>query len=103
MEFGFTDVINPGSVASIRGIFINGTEIRNQPAISSSAKQRLAWPRDGATCDGEITDCSYVPEAIKVAQVLIAYNFLKSPSDVPGAPGGGASAPAGTYVKTTKN
>ena len=34
--------------------------------------------------------------------MIIAYNFLKNPSDVPGTPGSGNSSPAGTYVKRQK-
>ena len=33
---------------------------------------------------------------------MIAYNFLKDPSDVPGAPDSGTEAPTGTYGSKQK-
>ena len=54
------------------------------------------------TCDGEEADCTFIPETIKITQVMIAYNFLENPSQVPGTPGGGSTAPAGTYIKRQK-
>ena len=41
--------------------------------------------------------CVY-PQDIKDAQCLIAYNLVVNPELITGTPGGGGSAPSGTYV-----
>jgi len=65
-----------------------------------SLPQRLKWPRSGITCDGVVATCSFIPDQIKVAEVLLAIQYTSSPSSFPGA--GADSAPAGTYVKRQK-
>ena len=99
----FNDAFNPGRSGTwYWGVYQNGEQLLNFPGTTSTQAQRLAWPRSGVTCDGEEADCTYIPETIKITQVILAYNFLKNPSDVPGTPGGGIDAPAGTYVKRQK-
>jgi len=60
--------------------------------------QRLKWPRQNATCDGVVADCTYIPYKILEAEVMLAIKYTESPSSFPGA-GGGSNAPSGTYVK----
>ena len=61
--------------------------------------QARVWPRSDASCDGVAATCSFIPQAIKDAQVLIAYNLVIDPEMITG-PGGGAGsgAASGTYV-----
>ena len=99
----FNDAFNPGRSGTwYWGVYVNEEQLLNYPGTTSKQAQRLAWPRYGVTCDGEEADCSYIPETIKITQVMIAYNFLKDPSDVPGAPDLGTEAPTGTYVSKQK-
>ena len=99
----FNDAFNPlRSGTWYWGVYVNGEQLLNFPGTTATQSQRLAWPRYGVTCDGEEADCTYIPETILVTQVIIAYNFLKNPDDVPGTPGTGDSAPTGTYVKRQK-
>ena len=66
---------------------------------NSGAPQRRAWPRSGVSCDGVTATCSFIPQAIKDAQCLIAYNLLINPEMITGTPGGGGgNTQAGTYV-----
>ena len=65
--------------------------------------QRLKWPRKGAECDGQVSDCSSIPYAIKEAEVILAWQYIQAPTSFPGFGGGaGDSAPAGTYIKRQK-
>ena len=99
----FNDAFNPSRSGTwYWGVYVNGEQLLNFPGTTSTQAQRLAWPRYGVTCDGEEADCTYIPETIKITQVIIAYNFLKNPDDVPGTPGSGNTAPAGTYIKRQK-
>ena len=99
----YVDNFRPGTTGTINwGVYINDELVTNFPGAKAGQAQRLAWPRSGVTCDGEVADCTYIPETIKITQVIIAYNFLKNPSDVPGTPGSGSGAPTGTYVKRQK-
>jgi len=66
-----------------------------------SGTQRLKWPRQNATCDGVVADCSYVPYKLKEAEVMLAIKYTESPSSFPGA-GGGSNAPSGTFTKRQK-
>ena len=63
--------------------------------------QRLKWPRVGATSDGVTSDCVGIPYRIQEAEVILAWAWIKSPNQFPGA-GGGNTAPTGTYVKRQK-
>ena len=61
--------------------------------------QARVWPRSDVACDGVSATCELIPQAIKDAQILIAYNLAMDPEMITG-PGGGAGsgAAAGTYV-----
>ena len=99
----YNELINPFAVATWRwGFYVNGEQLLNFPGTKTNQAQRLAWPRSGVTCDGEVADCSFIPETIKITQVIIAYNFLTNPDQVPGTPGSGAGTPTGTYIKRQK-
>ena len=99
----FNDSFNPGRSGTwYWGVYVNGEQLFNFPGTTATQSQRLAWPRSNVTCDGEEANCSYIPETILIAQVLIAYNFLKNPGHVPGTPDDGVSAPTGTYIKRQK-
>ena len=63
--------------------------------------QRLKWPRLGISCDGVTSDCAGIPYAIQEAEVILAWAWIKTPSQFPGE-GSGGSAPTGTYVKRQK-
>ena len=68
-----------------------------------STTQRLKWPRKGAECDDQISDCTDIPYAIKEAEVILAYQYVLAPNSFPGFGGSaGDSAPAGTYIKRQK-
>ena len=60
--------------------------------------QRRSWPRSGVSCDGVTATCAFIPQAIKDAQCLIAYNLLINPEMITGTPGGGSVVQNGTYV-----
>ena len=71
-------------------------------ANDSKLPQALAWPRSDASCDGVAATCTIIPNAIKEAQILIAYNLVVNPELITGTPGGGGGAAAGTYIKRNK-
>ena len=76
---------------------------RCSPSSDDGSKpQAMAWPRSGASCDGIAATCTMIPMQIKEAQILIAYNLVVNPELITGTPGGGSSAPSGTYVKRNK-
>ena len=60
--------------------------------------QALSWPRSGVICDGVEAKCTFIPAAIKQAQILLAYYLSQDPDAITGAPGGGGGAAAGTFV-----
>ena len=65
--------------------------------------QRLKWPRKGAECDGQVSDCTEIPYAIKEAEVILAWQYIQDPKSFPGFGGSaGDSAPSGTYIKRQK-
>jgi hypothetical protein len=98
----FNDAFKPSASGTwYWGVYVNGEQLLNFPGTTATQAQRLAWPRSGVTCDGEIADCSYVPETIFITQVMIAYNFLKYPNQVPGTPSEDTT-PTGTYIKRQK-
>ena len=78
-------------------------ETLNYVGDRCSGTQRLKWPRSGdkAICDGVQADCTFIPNQIKEAEVLLAIKYTESPSSFPGA-GGGSSAPSGTFTKRQK-
>jgi len=68
-----------------------------------STTQRLKWPRKGAECDDQISDCTAIPYAIKEAEVILAYQYVLAPNSFPGFGGSaGDSTPTGTYIKRQK-
>ena len=76
---------------------------RCNPSTDSSAlPQMRAWPRSGVSCDGVEATCAFIPQDIKDAQCLIAYNLVVNPELITGTPGGGGGAAAGTYVSSQK-
>jgi len=78
-------------------------ETLNYGGTRCSTTQRLMWPRKGAECDGQVSDCTGIPYAIKEAEVILAYQYILDPKSFPGFGGaGGDSAPAGTYIKRQK-
>ena len=78
-------------------------ETLNYTGTRCSTTQRLKWPRKDAECDGQISDCSSIPYAIKEAEVILAYQYKLDPKSFPGFGGSaGDSAPAGTYIKRQK-
>ena len=64
----------------------------------AGAPQALSWPRSGASCDGVAATCTMIPNDVKRAQMLLAYQLVVSPDAITGQPGGGGGAQAGTYV-----
>ena len=65
--------------------------------------QRLKWPRQKAECDGQVSNCTAIPYAIKEAEVILAWQYIQDPKSFPGFGGSaGDSAPAGTYIKRQK-
>ena len=78
-------------------------ETLNYSGERCTSTQRLKWPRKGAECDGQVSDCSSIPYAIKEAEVILAYQYVLDPKSFPGFGGSaGDSAPAGTYIKRQK-
>ena len=77
-------------------------ETLNYVGDRCSGTQRLKWPRSGdkAICDGVQADCTFIPNPIKEAEVLLAIKYTESPSSFPGGDGG-ASAPSGTCLLYT--
>jgi len=68
-----------------------------------TSTQRLKWPRKDAECDGQVSDCSSIPYAIKEAEVILAWQYIQEPKSFPGFGGSaGDSAPSGTYIKRQK-
>ena len=67
-------------------------------ANDSDLPQALAWPRSDASCDGVAATCTIIPNAIKEAQILIAYNLVVNPELITGTPGGGGGTQAGVYI-----
>lgn len=95
----YNDSFRPGSSGTwYWGCYVNDEQLFNFPGTTPTQAQRLAWPRIDITCEGEVADCSFIPQTIKNAQVLIAYNFLIRPYLVPGTPSIPPTAPAGTFV-----
>lgn len=75
----------------------------NYTGTRCTTTQRLAWPRKGADCDGQVSDCSGIPYAIKEAEVILAWQYIQDPKSFPGFGGSsGDAAPAGTYIKRQK-
>ena len=60
--------------------------------------QALSWPRSGASCDGVAASCTMIPNDVKRAQILLAYQLVVNPDAITGQPGGGGGAAAGTFV-----
>ena len=78
-------------------------ETLNYTGERCTSTQRLKWPRKDAECDGQVSDCSSIPYAIKEAEVILAYQYNLDPKSFPGFGGSaGDSAPAGTYIKRQK-
>ena len=78
-------------------------ETLNYNGERCTSTQRLKWPRKDAECDGQVSDCSSIPYAIKEAEVILAYQYKLDPKSFPGFGGSaGDSAPAGTYIKRQK-
>ena len=74
-------------------------ETLNYVGDRCSGTQRLKWPRQGAkaVCDGVQADCTYIPNPIKEAEVLLAIKYSENPDSFPGADSG-SSAQSGTFV-----
>ena len=71
----------------------------NPSTTDGGVPQSLSWPRFDVSCDGVAAACSFVPNQIKEAQILVAYNLLVNPEMITGTPGGGSGGgDAGTYV-----
>ena len=95
----FNDAFNPGRSGTwYWGVYVNGEQLFNFPGTTADQPQKLAWPRSGVTCQGLTATCSVIPQSIKEAQVLVAYNFLINPSLVPGTPVPPDNTPTGTYI-----
>ena len=78
-------------------------ETLNYTGERCTSTQRLKWPRKDAECDGQVSDCSSIPYAIKEAEVILAWQYIQEPKSFPGFGGSaGDSAPAGTYIKRQK-
>ena len=75
----------------------------NYTGTRCTTTQRLKWPRKGAECDGQVSDCNFIPYAIKETEVILAYQYVLEPKSFPGSGGSaGDTAPAGTYIKRQK-
>ena len=97
----YNDAFDPLGDTRFGSIYVDGTRLIKFPTAPSNATQGLAWPRC-ASCGQETTDCSYIPQIIKEAQVLIAYNYLERPDLVLGTPQDPNKPPAGVFVKKNK-
>ena len=78
-------------------------ETLNYAGDRCSGTQRLKWPRQGAKaiCGGVQADCTYIPNPIKEAEVLLAIKYTENPGAFPGSDAG-SSAPSGTFTKRQK-
>ena len=54
--------------------------------------QALSWPRSGASCDGVAASCTMIPNDVKRAQMLLAYQLVVNPDAITGTPGGGGGS-----------
>lgn len=97
----YTNLLDPIGTTEFLPLYIDGQRLIKFPTAPTNAAQALAWPRC-ASCGEETTDCSYIPQIIKEAQVLIAYNYLERPDLVLGTPQDPNKPPAGTFVKKNK-
>ena len=70
----------------------------NPSTDSSQLPQMRAWPRSDVSCDGVAATCSFIPQAILDAQILIAYNLVVNPEMITGTPGGGGTTQSGVFV-----
>ena len=78
-------------------------ETLNYVGERCTSTQRLKWPRKDAECDGQVSNCSSIPYAIKEAEVILAWQYIQEPKSFPGFGGSaGDSAPTGTYIKRQK-
>lgn len=99
----YNDALDPLSTGSwYWGVYHNDEPLFNFPGTTATQAQRLAWPRSGVTCEGEVADCSFIPQTIKNIEILIAYNFLIRPYLVPGTPSIPPTAPEGTFASKQK-
>ena len=48
--------------------------------------QALSWPRSGASCDGVAASCAMIPNDVKRAQILLAYQLVVNPDAITGQP-----------------
>ena len=60
--------------------------------------QALSWPRKDVICDGVTATCTFIPAAVKQAEILLAYYLSQNPDAITGDPNGGGGAAAGTFV-----
>ena len=58
-------------------------ETLNYGGERCTTTQRLKWPRLGAECDGQVSNCSEIPYQIKEAEVILAYQYVLDPKVVP--------------------
>ena len=58
-------------------------ETLNYTGERCTSTQRLKWPRKDAECDGQVSDCSSIPYAIKEAEVILAWQYVQEPKVVP--------------------
>ena len=78
-------------------------ETLNYGGERCTSTQRLKWPRKDAECDGQVSDCSSIPYAIKEAEVILAWQYIQEPKSFPGFGGSaGDSAPLGRTSSAKK-
>lgn len=77
-------------------------ETLGYPGTPCKSSQRLSWPRNGAECDGVTSDCLGIPYPIQETQVVLAYQWIKTPDSFPDQGSGGGSTQAGVYVSMQK-
>ena len=63
-------------------------------------RQNLSWPRRGASCDGIVSVCDFIPQDIIQAEVELAYQFHLDPTAMSGD--GKKDYPDGVYIKRNK-